>query len=100
MPFLTAAKRVSIFAVGEDGDPAPDLPELRDYLALHGVFADDVRLHKDKPVGECMMKVIDENHVTMLVMGAYTRGRVRQMLFGGMTQKILSGPGVPALLAH
>ena len=100
MPFLKEAKRVSIFAVGEDGEPAPDLPELRDYLALHGVTADDVRLHKDKPVGECMMKVIDENRVTLLVMGAYTSGRVRQMLFGGITQKVLSSPGVPALLAH
>jgi nucleotide-binding universal stress UspA family protein len=46
------------------------------------------------------MTVIDENEVTLLVMGAYTRGRVRQMLFGGITQKVLSGPGVPALLAH
>jgi len=100
MPFLKEAKRVSIFAVGEDGEAAPDLPELRDYLALHGVKADDVALHKEKKVGECMMKVIDENRVTLLVMGAYTRGRVRQMLFGGITQRVLSGPGVPALLAH
>ncbi len=46
------------------------------------------------------MTAIEENGVTMLVMGAYTRGRVRQMLFGGITQKILSVPGVPALLAQ
>jgi len=100
MPFLKEAKRVSIFAVGEDGNPAEDLPELRDYLALHGVKAEEVRLHPDTPVGECLMKVIAENNVSLLVMGAYTRGRVRQMLFGGITQKVLSGPGVPALLAH
>jgi len=100
MPFIQEAKRVSVFAVGEDGEPAKDLPELRNYLALHGVKAEETRLHPDCPVGECLMKVIEENRVTLLVMGAYTRGRVRQMLFGGITQKVLSGPGVPALLAH
>ena len=100
MPFLKEAKRVSIFAVGEDGEPAKDLPELRDYLALHGVAADEAAMHPEKHVGECLMKAIKENGVTLLVMGAYTSGRVRQMLFGGITQKVLSGPGVPALLAH
>ncbi len=62
--------------------------------------ADEAALHTDCPLGECLMTAIEENGVTMLVMGAYTRGRVRQMLFGGITQKILSVPGVPALLAQ
>jgi nucleotide-binding universal stress UspA family protein len=100
MPFLEAAKRVSILAVGEGGLPAEDLPELREYLALHGVRAEEAAMHGDCPFGECLMTAIAENNVTMLVMGAYTHGRVRQMLFGGITQKVLSEPGVPALLAH
>lgn len=100
MPFLEAAKRVSIFAIGEGGEPPRDLPELRDYLALHGVRAEKASLHTEYAFGDCLMTAVHENNVTMLVMGAYTHGRVRQMLFGGITQKVLSAPGVPALLAH
>ncbi len=61
MPFLREARRVSIFAVGEDGEPARDLPQLRDYLALHGVIAEEAPLHTDTPVGECLTAAIAES---------------------------------------
>ena len=71
-----------------------------DYLALHGIEAQPAVMQTHEPVEECLSAAIAKNGITLLVMGAYTRGRVRQMLFGGMTQKVLTTPGVPALLAH
>ena len=100
MPFLEEAKRVSVFAIGEDGAPSEEIPELLDYLALHGIEAQPAVMQTHEPVEECLSAAIAKNGITLLVMGAYTRGRVRQMLFGGMTQKVLTTPGVPALLAH
>ena len=100
MPFLKEARRVSVFAVDENGEPARDIPDLMNYLALHGVKAEAAWLRKDKQIGDCLRSCIEESGVTLLVMGAYTTGRARQMLFGGITQKVLTEPGVPALLAH
>jgi nucleotide-binding universal stress UspA family protein len=101
MPFLKEARRVSVFAVDENGEPSRDIPDLMNYLALHGVKAEAAWLGTDKQVvGDCLRGCIEESGVTLLVMGAYTTGRARQMLFGGITQKVLTEPGVPALLAH
>ena len=52
------------------------------------------------PIGETLLKLADARGASLLVMGAYTHNRVRQMLFGGVTQHILTTPGLPALLAH
>ncbi len=100
MPFLKEARRVSVFAVDENGEPARDIPDLMTYLALHGVKAEAAWLRTDKQVvGDCLRSCIEESGVTLLVMGAYTTGRARQLLFSGMTQKVLTEPGVPAFLA-
>jgi len=101
MPFLQEAKQVSIFSIGEDGGPAADFEDLHDYLALHGVHAKRAAFAPNgSPVGEALLDTIEECKVTMVVMGAYTHGRVRQMLFGGITQRMLTKPGIPALMAH
>ncbi len=36
----------------------------------------------------------------LLVKGAYTQSRLRQMIFGGATRLIIAGADMPVLLAH
>ena len=36
----------------------------------------------------------------LLVKGAYTQSRLRQMFFGGATSHILSNTAMPVLMAH
>ncbi|MEE8544225.1 MAG: universal stress protein, partial [Alphaproteobacteria bacterium] len=36
----------------------------------------------------------------LLVMGAYTRSRVRRLIFGGVTREVLEGADIPLLMAH
>lgn len=101
LPFLAKCGRVSIFAAADEGGDVPDLTDLIDYLALHGVKAQPL---VDGPIAgsvkEAMMNVARGAEVTLLVLGAYTHSRVRQMLFGGVTQHVLTTPGLPALMAH
>jgi nucleotide-binding universal stress UspA family protein len=39
-------------------------------------------------------------HADLLVKGAYTQSRLRQMIFGGATSHILSHSKLPILMAH
>jgi len=101
LPFLSKAGRVSIFTAGESGGPPADVKDLIAYLALHEINAQPLQaVPAGGNVADSLMQTIAQHGVTLLVMGAYTHGRVRQMLFGGVTQHILTTPGVPALFAH
>ncbi|HUO54177.1 MAG TPA: universal stress protein [Rhodoblastus sp.] len=100
LPFLAKAGRVSIFTAAEAGGVAGDAQDLVSYLSLHGVAATPVSVENAGTVAESLVQTLRKQGATLLVMGAYTHGRVRQMLFGGVTQHVLTTPGVPALFAH
>jgi nucleotide-binding universal stress UspA family protein len=36
----------------------------------------------------------------MLVMGAYSQGRVRRMIAGGVTRAVMERTGLPVFMAH
>lgn len=101
MPFLVKAGRVSIFTAPEGGAEPAQSGDLIDYLALHGVSAVPVAEHpRNGAVGDALLKTAHAENASLLVMGAYTHGRVRQMLFGGVTQHVLTTAGLPVLMAH
>jgi nucleotide-binding universal stress UspA family protein len=84
MPLLEAAERVAIFSAPRPDGDAGHGPELARALARHGIEA-----HELPAAG-----------ATLLVMGAYTHSRVRQMLLGGVTRHVLDDAQVPVLMAH
>jgi nucleotide-binding universal stress UspA family protein len=101
LSFLKKAKRVSVFAAGEDGAEPANVLSLLSYLAVHGVTAAPVfNAPVSGNVAKLLIETLDREKVTLLVMGAYTHSRVRQLLFGGVTQYLLTTPGTPALFAH
>jgi nucleotide-binding universal stress UspA family protein len=101
LPFLAKAGKVSIFSTGESDGEAVDADGLVRYLELHGVFARRAtEMPAGLPVHKALEQVIACDHVSLVVMGAYTHSRVRQMLFGGVTQHMLSNSKTPVLFAH
>jgi nucleotide-binding universal stress UspA family protein len=50
--------------------------------------------------GEVILGQADALGCDLIVKGAYTQSRLRQMIFGGTTQHILTHATVPVLLAH
>ena len=50
--------------------------------------------------GEVILGQADALACDLIVKGAYTQSRLRQMIFGGTTQHILTHATVPVLLAH
>ena len=70
-------------------------------MALQDITAEILPDHTvTTPIGTGLLRVARAERATLLVMGAYTHNRVRQLLFGGVTQHILTTAGLPALLAH
>lgn len=52
-----------------------------------------------KPV-DVLLATCDEVQAGLLVMGGYGHSRTREMVFGGFTQQVLRGAGLPVLIAH
>ena len=51
-------------------------------------------------VGDTMVAEAMELGGDLLLKGAFTNSRVRQMIFGGATRDIINGAKLPVLLAH
>jgi len=103
MPFLKQAKHVVIVAVGPQHmpEPGPEGEELARTLEQHGI---DVSLRtaygRQKAQGESFLKEAMEAGADLLLKGAYTQSRIRQMIFGGGTRHIIMESKIPVLMAR
>ena len=101
MPLLTRASRVVVLELENWGVPGPSATELARSLAMHDVPAEALMASdpSNRP-GETILKECEALGCDLLVKGAYTQSRLRQMFFGGATSHILGNTTVPVLMAH
>jgi nucleotide-binding universal stress UspA family protein len=99
-PFLLAARKVSILTAKEPSNEDIGPESLRAALAWHGISAkvEPVRARGD--IAKALLSAADRAGANLLVMGAYTHSRVREMILGGVTRHVLSEAEIPTLLAH
>src|SRR4051812_618652 len=103
MPFLKQAKQVVIVAVGPQHmpEPGPSGDELARTLERHGL---NVGLRtaygRQKPQGESFLREAMAAGADLLLKGAYTQSRIRQMIFGGATRHIIMESPIPVLMAR
>ena len=101
MPFLVAAKRVEVLTVEGHTVPGPSGSEVVAHLARHGISATSRTLKPDeRPAGEIILDEAGDIGADLVLKGAFTRSRFRQVVFGGTTQHILDYAKIPVLLAH
>lgn len=98
LPLLRQAERVSVITVGAEPRHGPKPREVVDYLECHGVRAAEVRGSGKGGAG--LVKAAKEAGADVLVSGAYTKGRLREMLFGGVTEHLLFATDFPVILKH
>ena len=106
MPLLKQAKRVTVLTV-EDGPPQGPPGELlarslrfNDIPAKAATIPGKVKGGGGKAVGEATLAYAASEGFDLLVKGAYTQSRLRQMIFGGATRQILENATLPVLMAH
>src|SRR2546422_10943721 len=76
--------------------------EVLAYLRCHGIGATaQVVAPELRSVGDTLLAAGAEHEAGLLVMGAYSHSRLREMLLGGATRHILKNASArPVLLAH
>jgi nucleotide-binding universal stress UspA family protein len=101
MPLLRRAARVIVCTVEGATVPGPSGAQLARYLQRHDVPAESMTVSpgQQRP-GEVIMARAETLGCDLVIKGAYTQSRLRQMIFGGATQYILTHASLPVLLAH
>jgi len=102
MPILRRASRVVVLTVeGGAAVPGPTGQQLCRYLQLNGVPAKPLTVGLDgRLTGEAILAHANALGCDLLIKGAYTQSRLRQIIFGGTTRYILSNAELPVLMAH
>ncbi|MCX9148235.1 universal stress protein [Erythrobacter sp. WG] len=104
LPLLACSCQVTLASV-TDSDPGEDLAlpstEGARYLSRHGIACEMVELPDGQAsVADTLFAAARARDCAVVVMGAYGRPRLAEMLLGGVTRQMLSEPPMPVLLAH
>jgi len=102
MPILKRASRVVVLTVeGGAAVPGPTAEQLCRYLQVNEVPAKPLTVGLEgRLTGEVILAHANALGCDLLIKGAYTQSRLRQMIFGGTTRYILSNAQLPVLMAH
>jgi nucleotide-binding universal stress UspA family protein len=101
MPLLRLAERITICTVEGATVAGPSGEQLARALAINGITAQTITIAPGKrSAGEALLAKAEELGCDLIVKGAYTQSRLRQMIFGGTTRHILTHARLPVLMAH
>ena len=102
MPLLHLAKRVTVLTViGGQNVPGPSADQVRKHLRYNGIAAESMDIQLEgRSTGEAVLAAAKAEGCDLLVKGAFTRHRLRQMIFGGATSHIMHHADLPLLMAH
>jgi nucleotide-binding universal stress UspA family protein len=103
LPFLRAAEAVDVVSVMGEKDLSRTVPgaEIARHLTRHGVVVSVTSLEAvDGDVAETLRRHATLFQADLLVMGGFVHSRLRQMVFGGVTQSLLTTCAVPLFLSY
>lgn len=101
MPVLKQAKTVTIVTIEGLMVPGPTGAQCRDWLAANGITAREYTIgNGGKRPGEVLLAEADKLGADLIVKGAYTQSRLRQMIFGGATSHLLAHSHLPMIMAR
>ena len=103
MPFLEKAERVNVLIARDNAARSlvTDETGIMQYLQAHGITPEITIISRDeRTAGEALLAKAHELESDLIVMGAYSHMRFREMIFGGVTNYMLEKADIPLLLAH
>lgn len=105
IPLLGRAKRVVVTVVDPDklgGRVGPIAgADMAAHLAHHGIEVEVKDLESGElDVPDVILSHAADEAADLIVMGGYGHSRLRELVFGGVTQHILEHMTVPVLMAH
>jgi nucleotide-binding universal stress UspA family protein len=103
LPLLQQAEAVTVMRVNPDADEPAHNPgaDLATHLARHGVKVTvSPVLAPDASAGTAIVDKARAIQADLIVMGAYGHSRLRELVFGGATRKMLQAPPLPVLMSR
>ena len=105
LPLLKTAGSVRLWQANprarREGEDAESIARLATYLRRHDVpLEDPVIRDSGEPAEQLIEAELETFGADLLVMGAYSRPRLQETLFGGMTAHIIPRARIPVLLDH
>ena len=105
LPILQAADDVRVMIINPEKGimGLGELPgaDIATHLARHGVKAEVVEVTAGrKKVGDELLSQINAFNADFMVMGSYGSFRLRELVFGGTTRRILEAMTVPILMSR
>ncbi len=99
MPLIRQADAVRILSSTEYHRRGPLAAEVIEYLAHHGVTADIATFQSiDREVGAGLLAAAADFQADMMIMGAYSSSRLRELILGGVTRYVLENSPLPVLM--
>jgi nucleotide-binding universal stress UspA family protein len=90
-----------VLSVEESMVPGPSGADIARYLHRNDIAAAAKTIRSgDRPAGGAVLDECRALGCDLLLKGAYTHSRLRQMIFGGATSHILAKAEIPVIMAH
>jgi nucleotide-binding universal stress UspA family protein len=99
-PLLEQANRVVVLTVEGGLVAGPLGDEVARSLGRAGIPAQALHVPQHRGIGETILEQTRLLGGDLLIKGAYTQSRLRQMILGGATSHILAMANVPVFMAH
>lgn len=100
MQILETKSRIDIVTVVPKDTPPDCGHDILRHLRRHGIDARQVVLPDNGGIAKTILGHCTSTNPDILVMGAYSRTRIREDIFGGTTRDVLENLTVPVLMAH
>ncbi|MBD2749304.1 universal stress protein [Microvirga sp. BT688] len=102
LPLLAMAERVEVVMIGDRrGDRNQHGGRLVRHLARHGIEAHMTNLMRNHGgVANILLSHAVDVKADLIVMGGYGHSRLREIVLGGTTRRIIQTMTVPVLMAH
>lgn len=101
LPLLQRASKVTVLEVNGEGLRGPTGKAACGYLAQHGVTATaELLTDTNKPVPAILLEHAKSVGAGLMVMGAYGHSRLRELVLGGVTRRMLIDAELPVFMAH
>ena len=99
--FLERAQRIRLLSVTTGAKDGPPVAEIADNLAWHGIDAEVREFSPDnRSVGDVLLAQASAMGADLIVMGAFSHSRLRNLFLGGVTAHVLDNTELPVLMAH
>jgi nucleotide-binding universal stress UspA family protein len=101
LALLQPGSKLTVLMVNPKPANAANEADMKAWYARHGLDVEIrvVRSH-EKEVGDVLRAIAAEIGADLIVMGAYGRSRLRELILGGATHSMLKNMPVPVLMSH